>query len=231
MAAISTFFLYGSFVRSVVAHEPNAGAAETNSGVGFDENSMLEEHIFNIPPNVNAGGDEITEAGRNSEVTEDSEILKRAHTPTPRTFVEKKADPNFPEILVKNIHELTNEERLNRGAKAYVFDQKLAEIARRRSEDMLARGYFSHTAPDGCGITCNFEASQYETLGWGENIARYEFINGVPIGGVADIFIEQWIKSSGHRDNLLSGEFTHHGVGVSVHAGTVIATVIFVTPQ
>ena len=47
---------------------------------------------------------------------------------------------------------------------------------------------------------------------------------------VADFFMSQWIKSAGHRENLLSATFTKQGIGISVDATSVYVVVHFALP-
>src|SRR5437764_5801421 len=44
---------------------------------------------------------------------------------------------------------LVNAERQSRNIKMLVFDDRLLQIARAHSEDMVKRGFFSHVNPDG----------------------------------------------------------------------------------
>jgi len=122
---------------------------------------------------------------------------------------------------------LSNNARLKRAHTDLGLDERLSKLAQKRSEDMLELNYFSHTSPNGCDIVCNFEESGYETLEWGENIARYEPFNQKTAQVVAEIFVEKWLKSSSHRGNLLSDQFAYQGIGAAVRDGEIIVTVIF----
>lgn len=128
------------------------------------------------------------------------------------------------------IHELTNKARTNRNLSPLTFDTELAQLATTRSEDMIENNYFSHDTPDGCDLSCRFKKSGYVTLSWGENIAEIEGYETKDYAQLAKQFTDNWLESRGHRDNILSKNFTHQGVGVAERNDRVVVTVIFAKP-
>ena len=95
-------------------------------------------------------------------------------------------------------------------------DSRLADAARRHSRDMVARGYFSHTTPGGATPRTRIAAS-----GWmrgrsrwriGENLA-WRSRDATP-----RMIVRMWLRSPGHRRNLLDGRF--HVVGLGIASGT-----------
>lgn len=77
------------------------------------------------------------------------------------------------------------------------------------ADDMLARNYFAHVSPEGVELTSRLaKYSQGETFtAIAENIAT---------GSVsAEIIMNQWIASPGHRANLLNPAYRRMGVGVA----------------
>lgn len=99
--------------------------------------------------------------------------------------------------------------------------------AKNYSESMLKGDFMSHTNKAGCDLTCRFKADGYEASAWGENLAMIKFDNPLSAAEVADYFMKGWKKSSGHRENLLSSDFTHQGVGVSYSNNAVYVSVQF----
>ena len=100
---------------------------------------------------------------------------------------------------------LVNEERTSRGLAPLAADWQLSRVARYKSQDMKDNNYFSHTSPTyGSPFTMmkNFGIS-YKTAG--ENIARGYSTPAAVVDG--------WMRSSGHRANILNSSFTHIGVG------------------
>jgi len=101
--------------------------------------------------------------------------------------------------------ELVNEARAQYGLSALTANEKLSDVARMKSQDMLDNNYFSHTSPTygtpfemmkAFGITYNSA---------GENIA-YGY-------ATPEAVVNGWMNSSGHRANILSESYTQIGVG------------------
>lgn len=100
---------------------------------------------------------------------------------------------------------LINAERAGAGCQPLVTEGHLYAAARGHSADMAARGYFSHTSADGRELRDRVEAAGYR--GWtliGENIAA-----GQPTPAVV---VAEWMKSTGHRSNILNCSFTESGL-------------------
>lgn len=242
-AVFSMFVLFSSYVRSAVAHEPNVGAAVTEQHDEIVEIIVVEHDLH-----VQLPSNEILEIETNDLDTEvisetvTDDLTETPLTPEPKEVkvIELKKSPEKTALETEQkaltgieveIHQRSNQARTKRGEDALIFDETLATFARDRSRDMIGRDYFSHTSPDGCGIACNFVSSDYNTLVWAENIARYEPYDEASMKIVAEVFVEKWLKSSEHRDNLLSSEYTHEGVGVAVKDKKIIVTVIFAKPE
>ncbi len=77
--------------------------------------------------------------------------------------------------------------------------------ARVHTRDMADRGYFSHDNPEGQAPWDRMELAGYTWSSAGENIAGG--------GSTAASTMEQWMNSSGHCGNIMSGDFVHIGVG------------------
>ena len=105
---------------------------------------------------------------------------------------------------------LTNVERAKAGCGALRIDARLTTAARLHSQDMVDRGYFSHTSPDGEGPGDRAEAAGYPSWS-GENIAA-----GYP---TPTAVVRGWLSSDGHRANILNCSFSRIGVGVAYGPG------------
>jgi uncharacterized protein YkwD len=105
---------------------------------------------------------------------------------------------------------LVNEARVDAGCGALTADPGLAAVARAHSADMRDRDYFSHTSPEGLSP---FDRAEQAGIDYSraENIAF----------GQADAtaVMEAWLKSPGHRANILDCELTKLGVGVAEGPG------------
>ena len=120
--------------------------------------------------------------------------------------------------------DLLNADRVANGLPALVADQRLMDLARWRSEDMVARNYFSH---DIGGLTI-FQVLRDRQIRFrvaGENLADNDFDEArtVPI---AEAML---MASPGHRANILRPEFDLVGVGIAVAAdGRIVYTQVFI---
>ncbi|MEN8650656.1 CAP domain-containing protein [Streptomyces sp. 21So2-11] len=105
---------------------------------------------------------------------------------------------------------LVNKERVKAGCTPVRSNQLLAKLAGDFSQDMAARGFFDHTDPDGATPWDRADKAGIDDLG-GENIAR----------GQADArsVMDAWMKSKGHRANILNCDYKTLGVGVHIAEG------------
>ncbi len=105
----------------------------------------------------------------------------------------------------KEVFNLINQQRTNQGLQAVKIDDELQRVARIKAEDMVANNYFSHTSPiygSPFDMLRNFKIS-YQTAG--ENIAANSSNSGA---------VKAWMNSSGHKANILNGNFNYTGIGV-----------------
>jgi uncharacterized protein YkwD len=122
------------------------------------------------------------------------------------------SSPGEPaEAIARDVLVLANRERESRGLMALTNDSPLTRAARYRSEDMVARDYFSHVDPDGMGPFQLLQKLGIPFQYAAENIAW----NGEPARTAARRALENWMGSSGHRANLLDARQRRTGIGVS----------------
>ena len=100
---------------------------------------------------------------------------------------------------------LVNEVRRENGLKALTANWELSRVARYKSQDMLNKGYFSHTSPTYGTPFQMIKAFGLSYRTAGENIAR-----GYP---TPQAVVNGWMNSSGHRANILNASYTQIGVG------------------
>lgn len=141
--------------------------------------------------------------------------------------------PLYPEIsgnveIEMKIIDLTNKEREKRNLPQLIIDPYLTIASRNHSFEMLSKEYFSHFSPIYYNRTpairiYNSGILQYKT---GENIAQ-NIGSLIPIlvlsnpDSLARIIIHNWMKSPGHRDNILKKEYTNIGVG-AIYKDTIL---------
>lgn len=106
--------------------------------------------------------------------------------------------------------ELTNSYRAQNGLAPLTRDEGIMSIARSRSADMVARGYFGHTDP----ITgAPLAKPQVIALGYGragENI----YWSGAPLANFPSQAVNWFLGDPPHRANILGSGYTAIGVGI-----------------
>jgi uncharacterized protein YkwD len=105
---------------------------------------------------------------------------------------------------------LTNSRRVKAGCRPLRIDGRLRSAARLHSADMAAHDYFGHIAPGGGTFVDRLKGAGYLLPG-AENIAKgYQTSTQVMDG---------WMKSPGHRSNILNCNLRAIGVGVQFGSG------------
>lgn len=138
-------------------------------------------------------------------------------TPTPEPpATPSPTDDGAPAELLAEIEDqvfaLANDARAAEG---------LAPLTRMPELDAVARGWSQALADAGDGISHNPDYSRQIPSGWsvsGENVGWMGETRIVPAEDVARAVHQGWMDSPGHRENLLTPEYTHLGVGVAFGA-------------
>ncbi|MFH7597807.1 sigma-70 family RNA polymerase sigma factor [Streptomyces racemochromogenes] len=149
-------------------------------------------------------------------------------SPSPSSSSSKAADPRpeptrsnppkpappapapAPAGVVGQVISLVNSERAAAGCGPLKEDAQLDRSAQGQSDDMARRGFFDHTNPDGADPGDRITAAGYRWSTYGENIAKGQ--------QTAQDVMDSWMKSPGHRANILNCSFKDIGVGM--HPGT-----------
>lgn len=128
-------------------------------------------------------------------------------------------------VVERSILHYTNKERRGLGRKALKGHSALIKAARGHSRYMARTGSYSHTGAKGSSPFDRTKAAGYFSP-TGENIwnvmpqrggggtwkSRFRWKSEWQLGRAAVI---SWMNSPGHRQNLLSTEWKHIGVGVA----------------
>jgi len=129
----------------------------------------------------------------------DPESKKTVHL----NFKVNNAKPR--EDLEEKMIKLVNEEREKQGFKPLVADPELTKVARLHSQDMFAKGYFSHYSLEGTTMADRLKSAGVRYLMAGENLALAQTLpiahNGL-------------MESPGHRANILQPKYGRIGIGV-----------------
>jgi hypothetical protein len=124
----------------------------------------------------------------------------------------------------KQIVEFVNSQRLAHGRSRLESDSMLGRAARAHSQAMARISFFSHRSPvqglEQCDDRVRAAGGSFEAVG--ENIAA------LAQSATAADFVQGWIKSPGHRRNLLDADWKSTGVGIArASDGKVYATQLF----
>ncbi len=121
-----------------------------------------------------------------------------------------------------------NEERRAIGVNDLIVSPELSRIARQYCRDMAERRFFAHLDPDGKMVYDR--AAQGGVSDWtniAENIARNRGFDDPAV-----VAVREWMKSEGHRDNILNARFVETGLGAWVGPDrTVYFAQIFIRRQ
>lgn len=113
--------------------------------------------------------------------------------------------PHGLAAVAADVVALTNAERTAAGLRPLAGDPRLTTAAQAHSDEMVARGFYSHTSPDGRQPWDRAAAAGCTHRGIGENIACGQ-------RSAAEV-VRGWMDSPGHRANILKPDFTHLGIG------------------
>ncbi|WP_019891191.1 CAP domain-containing protein [Streptomyces purpureus] len=112
--------------------------------------------------------------------------------------------------LAQQIVDMVNAERAKSGCGPVTANSKLTKAAQRHSDDMAARDYYAHSTPEGVGPGERITAAGYRWSTYGENIFKSPKDARTAMAG--------WMKSPGHRDNILNCSFKEIGVGINLRS-------------
>lgn len=136
----------------------------------------------------------------------------------------------------------TNAERSQHGLNNVSYAPRIASVARDHSENMAKHDYIGHTEPNGetgeerYADVCDYTGSGYA---FGENAASAYYNERFIAWGtdqtvyltteqeVAKYLVDGWMRSDGHRANILTEEWTELGAGIAVSGNKVYASQTF----
>ncbi len=100
----------------------------------------------------------------------------------------------------------TNAKRAEQGLPPLQLNPQLSQAAYEKAQDMMAKNYWAHNAPDGTTPWFFIKNSGYEYMYAGENLAR-------GFSTAPDV-VNAWMGSPGHRENILSTNYDDVGFAV-----------------
>ena len=151
--------------------------------------------------------------------------------------------------LEHRVFDLINVQRREAKLPALRWDERLMHVARAHGDDMIRRRFFDHVNPDGDDPTARGRRAGYNcrrVLGGGsfreglaENLADEPRFSRVRISGghrtydwntsdaIAREAVAGWMRSPGHRRNILDKSSERTAVGIAVSAERVYLTQLF----
>jgi len=166
-----------------------------------------------------------------------SQANYRHHAPFQRIIDITKID--YPRLQAAIFH-VTNSRRIKHRLRAVKFHRLLERAARGHAKRMAAGGFYSHSDPDGTRRTPTKRARRQGVTNpkIAENIYQFHGLtqNGKPVYrkpgkgkyshvpngpdvpmhtylSFADAIVDGWMKSPGHRKNILNAKALELGVG------------------
>lgn len=109
----------------------------------------------------------------------------------------------LPSVLVS----LTNENRNHNNLSLLSTNPVLQLAAQMKADDMAAKGYFSHTSPDGLEPWHWLKQVGYAYSYAGENLA-VDFVDSSDV-------TDAWMKSPSHRANMINQNYKEVGIAVA----------------
>jgi uncharacterized protein YkwD len=156
--------------------------------------------------------------------------VTRVYTPAPASVERSYAPAPVSAAALgatgdeRRAFDLINRERQRRGLSPLAWDGGLVRLARYHSQNMARGGFLSHVDRDGLDLKARAQALGLH--GWrslGENIAYNQGYDDPTAFAV-----ERWMVSEKHRENAMSGEYTHAAVGIArASDGTYYFTQVF----
>jgi uncharacterized protein YkwD len=123
-----------------------------------------------------------------------------------------QADSKYLLELERQAFELINNKRTASGLEKLTWNEDVARSARMHSRNMAESNFFSHQGLDGLWV--DKRAEKFGIRSWreiGENIACNRGFSDP-----TEHAVEAWMKSTGHRDNILGKSWLETGIGVAV---------------
>ncbi len=132
------------------------------------------------------------------------------------SIVQQKINPEEIDYNLLNaaIFYRTNEERVKQGREEFIHSNALEKSAFSHSKDMVQYNFYSHNSPVEFKetMTKRLALVNIQNVAAAENI--YNFFEKDPTyWSIADKLVDGWMKSPGHRANILNPEYKYLGCG------------------
>jgi len=116
------------------------------------------------------------------------------------------------EEIEQELHDLINRERAKQGITLLQISKSLIPIARSHSQDMAVQSELTHNSRDGKTYSQRLQEAGLFFKGTGENIAFSQSF-------LPEAIHNSFMRSKGHRENILDPRFDTIGIGVFYNEG------------
>ena len=116
-----------------------------------------------------------------------------------------------------DVLKLVNKERKAAGLKSVSLSEDLNRVAELRAAEIVKK--WSHTRPNGKAWNTAFAEAGVTSSYRGENLGKGQYS--------AALVVKSWMKSKGHKENILNKKFTKMGVASVVVGGVTYWVQVF----
>ena len=117
----------------------------------------------------------------------------------------KTSDTSSLNANEQEVFNLINKQRASNGLSSLKINSEVQRVARIKAQDMVDNNYFSHTSPIYGSPFDMLKSFGISYKSAGENIAGNSSNSGA---------VTAWMNSSGHKANILNGNYNYTGIGV-----------------
>jgi uncharacterized protein YkwD len=143
----------------------------------------------------------------------DASVVPRTGLPKavrrPRTASVSSLEMEMLEAINRARSDPANSAETGGHAPPLKWNASLAAVAREHSRDMLMRGYFGHSDPEGRTAGVRVKAAGIAWQAVGENIAEFDSVSGAEAA-----FMSEPRFAHNHRANILNPKYTEIGIGI-----------------
>jgi uncharacterized protein YkwD len=151
-------------------------------------------------------------------------ILLAADNSMAEASFQQKKQQSFPakdvQAIEREVFELLNKEREKQGLSIIRLSEPLSLLARKHSQDIASHENLGHLSSSGKDYTDRLVEDRFYFKRNGENVVRSDSF-------LAELIHEGFMKSPGHRENILDPEFDEVGIGIVLSEKKVY----YVTPD
>lgn len=222
---------YYSLIKDLIDNNPSCTNKDANSSNTTTESKPSTPNVETSKPESKPDTSTESTPDTNTDNTPESkpstpdvETAKPESKPDTNTDNTPENKPSTPSgnfaSFQKEVLDLVNVERTNRGLQPLKFNAELSKVATLKSQDMIDKNYFDHTSPTYGSPFDMMKQFGITYRAAGENIAMGQ--------ETPQEVMNSWMNSPGHRKNILNPDFTELGVGIASNGSSLYWTQMFI---